>query len=258
MSENLTKINLTSLAEIGQNLADSAGLRDGLSKALAIIHKSDLFVRSFAALYEPRAEKLSLYASEGFGVNEYRRLENRLNRSFPGIETGDAKPVFIEKTSLESSFDFVAPRHEETSFLGVPIVLGKRKAGFLGVEAIYDDKNDFDSLFDFLAAIAAMISQALKSQTEIATEKEKLIEETSHLQHELREKYDFNNLIGNSGPMRQIYDSGFAGRAVKRDGSAARRIGNGQGNDCERDSLSTACARKNRLSKSTARRCPKP
>jgi Nif-specific regulatory protein len=50
-----------------------------------------------------------------------------------------------------------------------------------------------------------MISQALKSQTEIATEKEKLIEETSHLQHELREKYDFDNLIGNSGPMRQIY-----------------------------------------------------
>jgi len=201
MNEDFTKLNLTSLAEIGQILADSAGLRDGLSKALTIIHQSDLFVRSFAALYESRTEKLSLYATEGFSVNEYRRLENRLNKSFPSGENR----VLVEKTSPASSFDFIAPRSEETSFLGVPIVLGKRKAGFLGVEAVYDEKNDFASLFDFLAAVAAMISQALKSQTEIASEKEKLIEETSHLQHELREKYDFNNLIGNSGPMRQIY-----------------------------------------------------
>jgi Nif-specific regulatory protein len=205
MREDFTKFNLLFLAEIGQSLADSAGLRDGLSKALSIIQQSDLFVRSFAALYEPRTEKLSLYATEGFSVNEYRRLENRLNKSFPGIEANDESRLLIEKTSSESSFDFIAPRSQETSFLGVPIVQGKRKAGFLGVEAVYDEKNDFDSLFNFLAAVAAMISQALKSQTEIATEKEKLIEETSHLQHELREKYDFNNLIGNSGPMRQIY-----------------------------------------------------
>src|SRR5215213_1668419 len=205
MNEGFFKTNLITLAEIGQRLADSQGLRDSLSKTLATIHESDLFVRSFAALYEPQTEKLSLYATEGFNVNEYRRLENRLNKSFTGGEMNGENRILVEKASREIAFDFISPRGAETSFLGVPIVLGKRKAGFLGVEIVYDEKNDFESLFNFLAVIAAMISQALKSQTEIATEKEKLFEETSHLQQELREKYDFNNLIGNSGPMRQIY-----------------------------------------------------
>jgi Nif-specific regulatory protein len=205
MKNGFSKTNLITLARIGQNLADSAGLRNGLSKALAELSDAGLFVRSFAALYEPQTERLSLYATEGFSVNEYRRLENRLNKSFLSGALNDESRVLVEKTSPESSFDFVSPREEETSFLGVPIVLGKRKAGFLGVEIVYDKKNDLDSLFNFLAVAAAMISQALKSQTEIATEKEKLFEETSHLQQELREKYDFDNLIGNSGPMRQIY-----------------------------------------------------
>ncbi|MDQ3800786.1 MAG: sigma 54-interacting transcriptional regulator [Acidobacteriota bacterium] len=210
MSETFHKINFIILAKIGQKLADSAGLRDSLGKTLATLHESDLFARSFIALYEPQTEKLSLYASEGFNVNEYRRLENRLNKSFVAGNSGNgalngADRVLIDKTSPEASFDFISPREAETSFLGVPIVLGKRKAGFLGVEVLYNQENDFESLFGFLAVIAAMISQALKSQSEIATEKEKLFEETSHLQQELREKYDFNNLIGNSGPMRQIY-----------------------------------------------------
>ncbi|HLM00241.1 MAG TPA: sigma 54-interacting transcriptional regulator, partial [Pyrinomonadaceae bacterium] len=206
MNELFLKSNLIILAEIGQRLADSNGLRDSLGGTLAKIHESDLFVRSFTALYEPQNEKLSLYAAFGFNANEYRRLETRLNKSFlRGSETNGENRVLVRKTSPEAAFDFIASRQIETSFLGVPIVLGKRKAGFLGVEIVYDPNNDFDCLFSFLAVIASMISQALKSQTEIATEKEKLFEETSHLQHELRERYDFNNLVGNSGPMRQIY-----------------------------------------------------
>lgn len=205
MNLNPSNANLLTLARIGQNLADSAGLRNGLSKALAEFHDADSFVRSFAALYEPQTESFSLYATEGFGVNEYRRLENRLNKSFLSFASNEESRILVEKTSPESVFDFVSPRDEETSFLGVPIFLGKRKTGFLGAEIVYDEKNDFASLFDFLTVVAAMISQAIKSQSEIATEKEKLFEETSHLQQELREKYDFNNLVGNSGPMRQIY-----------------------------------------------------
>lgn len=181
MNQSFQKTNLITLAGIGQRLADSNGLRDSLSRTLATIHESDSFVRSFTALYEPQNEKFSLYAAFGFNVNEYRRLENRLNKSFlqgnhNGGSPNDDSRILVKQTSLEAAFDYVSPRQIETSFLGVPIVLGKRKAGFLGVEIVYAPNTDFDSLFNFLAVIAAMISQALKSQTEIATEKEKLFE----------------------------------------------------------------------------------
>jgi len=87
----------------------------------------------------------------------------------------------------------------------VPIILNKKTIGLLGVEISPFDDEESGDFTAFLTVITAMISQAVKVQSEIAGEKEKLIEETSHLQKKLREKYDFGNLIGNSGSMREIY-----------------------------------------------------
>ncbi|HEY0050674.1 MAG TPA: hypothetical protein VGB68_15380, partial [Pyrinomonadaceae bacterium] len=110
MNEAFFKNNLITLAKIGQKLADSAGMRDSLGKTLATIHESTLFVRSFAALYESQTEKLSLYAAEGLNVNEYRRLENRLNKGFLGGEANGEKRILVERAAMEVSFDFVSPR----------------------------------------------------------------------------------------------------------------------------------------------------
>jgi len=49
-----------------------------------------------------------------------------------------------------------------------------------------------------------MISQAVKVQRLIDNERKKLLDENTHLRQELRERYDFSNLLGTSGPMRQI------------------------------------------------------
>ena len=49
-----------------------------------------------------------------------------------------------------------------------------------------------------------MISQAVKVQRLIDNERKKLLDENTHLRQELKERYDFSNLLGTSGPMRQI------------------------------------------------------
>src|SRR4029077_15284116 len=38
------------------------------------------------------------------------------------------------------------------------------------------------------------------------SERQRLIEENIHLREELRERYDFSHIIGNSGPMRRVYE----------------------------------------------------
>ena len=40
---------------------------------------------------------------------------------------------------------------------------------------------------------------------ELAVERQQLVEENTHLRGELRERYDFSSLIGNSGAMRQVF-----------------------------------------------------
>jgi Nif-specific regulatory protein len=51
-----------------------------------------------------------------------------------------------------------------------------------------------------------MIAQAVKIQRLIEEDKRRLVDENEHLRQELREKYDFSNIIGTSGPVRQVYE----------------------------------------------------
>ena len=39
-----------------------------------------------------------------------------------------------------------------------------------------------------------------------AIERQKLVAENTHLKAELKERYDFSQIIGTSGPMRQVFE----------------------------------------------------
>jgi Nif-specific regulatory protein len=51
-----------------------------------------------------------------------------------------------------------------------------------------------------------MIAQALNVQRLVEEERRRLVDENTHLRQELRERYDFSNIIGTSGPTRQMYE----------------------------------------------------
>ncbi len=197
--------NLEILTEIGQKLSNSRGLRSGLSVALEALKTKCSFIRSFILLYESESERLIPFAIEGYSVAEFRRLENQTGKKLIEEIFKSGNRSWIKKTSTEDWFKFITSRASETSFFGVPIYLGKKIIGVLGVETVFEERRNSEQLFALLLVVSTMIAQAVKSENEIANEKEKLFEETSHLQQELREKYDFDNIIGNSSPMRQIY-----------------------------------------------------
>ncbi len=51
-----------------------------------------------------------------------------------------------------------------------------------------------------------MIAQAVKVHRLIQADRQRLVDENTHLRQELKERYDFSNLVGTSGPMRQVYE----------------------------------------------------
>jgi Nif-specific regulatory protein len=54
--------------------------------------------------------------------------------------------------------------------------------------------------------VASIIAQGLKVHQMVEIEKQRLLDENIHLRQELKQRYDFSNIIGNSGPMRQVYE----------------------------------------------------
>jgi Nif-specific regulatory protein len=88
----------------------------------------------------------------------------------------------------------------------VPILLNRRAVGALGVDLRYKAERDFESSVKFMGVVASMLAQAVKIQRLVEEDKRRLVDENEHLRQELREKYDFSNIIGTSGPVRQVYE----------------------------------------------------
>jgi Nif-specific regulatory protein len=97
-------------------------------------------------------------------------------------------------------------RQEEVTFICVPIVLDQTTAGTLAVEIRVAPARDAERMVKVLRIAAAMISQALRIQRLIDLERQRLVAENTQLREELRERYEFSNMVGNSGPMRQVYE----------------------------------------------------
>jgi Nif-specific regulatory protein len=74
------------------------------------------------------------------------------------------------------------------------------------VDVPFQPGRDFQSEMQFLGVVAAMMAQALRAQRAIEDERNRLLTENKNLRSELEERYDLSNIIGTSGPMKQVYE----------------------------------------------------
>jgi Nif-specific regulatory protein len=125
------------------------------------------------------------------------------------VESG--RPIVVPQVSREPLFLHRAARRktgpgQEISFICVPMLVGKQAFGALAVDLRFEAGRDYDAVAQFLGVVASQIAQAIKIQRLAEAERQRLLDENSHLRQELQEKYDFANIIGTSGPMRRVYE----------------------------------------------------
>ena len=95
---------------------------------------------------------------------------------------------------------------QEITYMCVPVVVKGKTVGALGVDLRFKPDREYESELKTLRLIAAMMAQAIKAEHLVDDERRRLIDENTHLLEELKERYDFSNIIGTSGPMRQVYE----------------------------------------------------
>jgi Nif-specific regulatory protein len=90
--------------------------------------------------------------------------------------------------------------------VAVPILIGRRPAGSLDVVLPYKRDRDFQRSVEFYRVVASMMAQAIKVHRLVEADRHRLVEENAHLRDELRERYAFRNIIGNSAGIQQVYE----------------------------------------------------
>ncbi|MEZ5425851.1 MAG: sigma 54-interacting transcriptional regulator [Pyrinomonadaceae bacterium] len=202
MDQNL----LETAFEISRSLTEPNSLRANLSVILELLGKNLELTRAVVLLYQDEAEKLDPVAIFGLSLTEFRKLESRVEKTLLSKVFESGKPVTIPRLSLEPTLDFLKNSDEERILISVPILIGQQTIGVFSTEFPYRKNFDFENRNTFLLLISSMISHSLILEKAVQDEKQRLIEENSHLRQELKEKYNFGQIIGNSSPMRQVYD----------------------------------------------------
>jgi Nif-specific regulatory protein len=177
------------LLDINQALTGAPNFRSALRRVLEILSRQYGMIRSAITLLSPDGMQLNTDAVYGFS-GDGNRARYRVGEGITGKVVESCKPVVIPQVSKEPSFLNRAGKRdldrEEISYICVPIVISRRAAGALAVDLPFRIDRDYDGDVRLLRLVASMIGQALKLERMADAERQKLIEENTHLREELR------------------------------------------------------------------------
>src|SRR5262245_10346445 len=200
---------LSTLLEASQALSATLDLKESLQRVLEILGRHHGAIRSTVVLLNESTGDVELEAASG--AITAKRVRYRVGEGVTGKVMQTGKPIVVPRVSREPSFlNRAADRPElaeqELSFIAAPISLESRTVGAVGVDLHYRADRDYNRTVKFLGVVASMIAQAVRVHRLIQTDRQRLLDENTHLRQELKERYDFSNIVGTSGPMRQVYE----------------------------------------------------
>lgn len=194
------------IARASASLAEADGIRSGSSSVIENL--ANAFSASVAFVARRRADRefADILASSGIGAADFRRLETRITKSSLWKIFNSSSPFVIDDLGADPALQFLAFGTGTKMLIAAPIVMRGSTAGMVAIGFRPAARVAENDLIKLLKVIAGLIAQAMRIEQTVNEQSRKLLEENSHLKQELKEKYGFSHLIGNSSPMRQVYD----------------------------------------------------
>ena len=197
------------LYRISQILSSHFGQRQILAEVLDLLDEQLGMTRGTILLLTPDRQELMIEVGHNLSESQRRTVRYRAGEGITGrvIQTG--RPAVVPKISQDPMFLGRAHRRkigkEEISFICVPIAIGNDAVGTLSADRVFDESVSLDEDVRFLSIVASMVANDVKFRREAAAERLLLEEENLRLRNELEGRFRPENIIGNSGAMREVY-----------------------------------------------------
>jgi Nif-specific regulatory protein len=202
---------LAVLTQLGEILASTLDLHDAFGKMMQIISDKLNMRRGMLVLLDESTGRLRTEAAVGLTPDEVERGKYALGEGVTGnvVATGQARmipdirnePDFLNRTGR------ITPQtaNEQISFLCVPIKIEGRTEGALSVDKPFVNEEQLQSDQIFLNIVSAFLSQALQINRMVMRQKDQLLEENAQLRAQVRDRYRFENIIGDSPAMHDVF-----------------------------------------------------
>ncbi|MDW8262675.1 MAG: sigma 54-interacting transcriptional regulator, partial [Phycisphaerales bacterium] len=210
-SEAIKDGDLSILTAIGEILSSTLELRDAFPRVMQLISDKRNMRRGTLVLLDESTGRLRTEAAIGLTPDDIQNNRFALGEGITGsvVATGRARaiadvrrePDFLNRTGRLSN----EPPDQPVSFICVPIRIDNRVAGALAVDqpVVGEDKLASDQAF--LEIVAAMLAQAIQINRMVLREKNELLEENAQLRAQIRDRFKFENIIGDAPAMQEVF-----------------------------------------------------
>jgi Nif-specific regulatory protein len=200
---------LATLLQISSALSSTLNAKAGIQEVLETLARRHSTAQSVVVLLDEDGRQLHVEAAHGLSRPSHH-IHYTVGDGVVGKVVESGKAVVVPRVTKEPTLVLPAAARnnhdDESSFICVPIGFDRRVVGALGVNLKYKADRNFDRSKAFFSVAASMIGQALKVQRLVAAQHRRLVNENAHLRQELKERYDFAGIVGNSGPMQRVYE----------------------------------------------------
>ncbi len=202
------------LSDVGRLLSSSLELGEAFERMMTVVNDRLELRRGTLVLLDEATGKLRTEGAVGLTGEDIRNNRFSLGEGVTGnvVATGRrrvvadirSEPDFLNRTSRldQNKKD---GESGQTSFICVPIKIDDRPIGALAVDLPFRGDEELVADADFISIIAAFLGGAVQINQMILRDKQELIEENTRLRQNVRERFRFENIIGDSPAMSEVY-----------------------------------------------------
>ncbi|MGA2582687.1 MAG: sigma 54-interacting transcriptional regulator [Tepidisphaeraceae bacterium] len=201
---------LAILQELGRIISSTLELREAFQKMMQNISDKQDMRRGALVLLDESTGRLRTEAAVGLTPDEIERGKYALGEGVTGNVVATGRPRVIRDIRADPDFlnrtGRLSPQTNEIiSFLCVPIKIENRTAGALSVDKPFGSEEQMRQDMAFLEIVSAFLSQAIQINRMVMRQKEELLEENAQLRAQVRDRYRFENIIGDSPAMHEVF-----------------------------------------------------
>ncbi len=198
------------LTQIASILSSTLDLREAFQQMMQLVSDNLHMHRATLVLLDESTGRLRTEAAIGLTAEEIDRARYALGEGITGTVVATGRPRIVpdirqERDFLNRTGRFNLDDLSMASFLCVPIKIENRTAGALSVDKPLTPPDQLEADHRFLNIIAAFLGQAIQINRMVMRQKEELLEENEQLRAQVRDRYRFENIIGDSPAMHEVF-----------------------------------------------------
>lgn len=198
------------LYKISNAIDTGFDLKKSLYMVLSLVAEHLGMKRGSISILNSHTGEIHIEVAHGISSVEKSRGKYKLGEGITGlvIKTGRSiavpkignEPLFLNRTGARKEID-----KSNISFICVPIKDASNVIGALSVDHVFDESSSLEKRVRLLSIISGLIAQKVVLLQKINRDKERLEKENLRLRRELNKRYKFNNIIGNSHKMQEVF-----------------------------------------------------